>query len=608
MKITKFLLAFLLAGTAAVQAQQKEITLEEIWNGTFSQERLESLKSLNNGTEYIVLNQNRDLGSTTIDVYDYKSGDKKRSLVNSAELDDISNFSSYELSDNENKVLLGTESEQIFRRSSRGIFFVYDVNSKSLTKVSDEKIQEPTFSPDASKVAFVYENNIYIKDLTSGNETKVTTDGKKNEIINGITDWVYEEEFGFVRAFEWNAAGDHLAYIRFDEVNVQEFSMDVFGEELYPSASTFKYPKAGEENAIVSLHLYHLEDGNTTEIDLGDYEDFYIPRIKWTNDPEILSVQVMNRHQNNLDLIFVSAKTNEANVVLNETDEAYVDITDNLTFLKDNSFIWTSEQDGYNHIYHYDKQGKLINQITSGDWEVTRYYGFNSDRNTIYYQSTENGSVNRDVYSIRTNGKSKTRLTDREGTNNADFSTDFTYFINTFSNTETPAEYTLRNARNGKVVREIKDNKQLLQKSEAYGFSPKELLTIEINGNELNMWMIKPADFDENKKYPLLMFQYSGPGSQSVSNTYFNSNDYWYQLLANEGYIIATVDGRGTGYKGAAFKKVTQKELGKLELEDQIDAAKKFASYDYIDEDRIGIWGWSYGGFMSTNAILKGND
>ncbi len=608
MKLFQYVLVLLWVGTPASFAQDQQITLEEIWDGTFSQQRMESLQSLNNGTEYIILNQDRNSGTSSIDVYDYRSGEKKRSLLNSGDLEGISNFQGYELSDGEDKIILGTQTEAIYRRSSRGIFYVYDIKSKSLTKISKNKIQEPTFSPDAGKVAFVYDNNIYVKDLSTGVETHVTTDGKKNEIINGITDWVYEEEFGFVKAFAWNPAGDHIAFLRFDEINVPEFSMDVYGDALYPGASTFKYPKAGEENAKISLHMYHLDEETSNEVDLGDYEELYIPRIKWTTDPNILSVQVLNRHQNNLDLVFVNAVNNEAQVVLNEKDAAYVDITDNLTFLDDNSFIWTSEEDGYNHIYHYNSSEKLINQITGGDWEVTRYYGFDPKTKTIFYQSTENGSVNRDVYSIKTNGKNKKRLTSKEGMNSADFSADYTYFINSFTNTSTPNEFTLHQAGNGKPVREIRDNKDLLEREKAYGFSPKELSTVEVNGNELNMWMIKPKDFVAGKEYPLLMFQYSGPGSQSVSNSYFNANDYWYQLLANEGYIVATVDGRGTGFKGADFKKVTQNELGKYELEDQIAAAKIFGSYDYIDEERIGIWGWSYGGFMSTNAILKGND
>jgi len=608
MRIPKFVLTLFLVGTCAVFAQEKQVTLEDIWSGTFSQQRLESLKSLNNGTEYIVLNQDRTAGTSSIDIYDYKSGEKKGSLLSSSDLEELSRFQSYELSDNENRILLATEVDPIFRRSSRGIFYTYDVKSKSLKKLSDNKVQEPTFSPDASKVAYVFENNLYVKDLSSGKETQITKDGKKNEVINGVTDWVYEEEFSFVRGFDWNTDGTKVAFLRFDEVEVPEFSMDIIGKDLYPSASTFKYPKAGEANAKVSLHIYNLKNAETSDVKLGDYKDFYIPRIDWTKDANVLSAQVLNRHQNNLDLIFVNANNNEAKVVLNEKDPAYVDVTDNLTFLDDNSFIWTSEVDGYNHIYHYDKSGKLLNRITKGDWEVTNYYGFNPKSKKIYFQSTENGSVNRDVYSIKTDGSKKTRLTQKTGTNNADFSADFTYFINTFNSTTTPNEYTLHDAETGKLVRKIKDNSELKELEKAFNFSPKELSTIEINGNTLNMWTIKPSDFDATKKYPLLMYQYSGPGSQTVSNSYFGSNDYWYQLLADMGYIIVSVDGRGTGFKGAAFKKVTQNELGKLELEDQIAAAKKLGELDYIDSERIGIWGWSFGGFMSTNAILKGND
>jgi len=322
----------------------------------------------------------------------------------------------------------------------------------------------------------------------------------------------------------------------------------------------------------------------------------------------VLSVQALNRHQNDLDLIFVDATENNNQVVLNETDKAYINITDNLTFLNDNSFIWTSEKDGWNHIYHYGKTGKLLDQVTEGEWEVTDYYGFDPNTGRIYYQSTENGSINRDVFSIRANGKNKAQLTQKRGTNSADFSADFTYFINSYTSAKTPYEFTLHNARNGKLVRKIKDNQDLKEQLDAYDIADKEFSTINVNGNELNMWMIKPADFDPNKKYPLLMYQYSGPGSQQVSNSFFGSNDYWYQLLAQQGYIVVTVDGRGTGFKGADFKKVTQKELGKYELEDQVDAAKKLGTRDYIDADRIGIWGWSFGGFMASNAIFQANE
>ena len=608
MKFSKILVGLLIAATSTIYAQDKEISLEEIYDGTFRQEYLQSLQSLDNGKEYVVLNRDRNANTSSIDVYSYKSGEKVRSLLNSKDLSEISGFQGFELSENEDKILLSTNMEQIYRRSSRGIYYIYDVEDKTLTKLSDNKVQEPTFSPDASKVAYVFENNIYTYDIASGEETQVTKDGEKNKLINGVTDWVYEEEFAFVRAFDWNKTGTHLAYLKFDESAVPEFSMDMFGQDLYPSQQVFKYPKAGEANSEVSLYTYELAAEESEKVELGDYEDFYIPRIKWTQDPEILSVQVLNRHQNDLDLIFVDAEDNEAEVVMNETDEAYIDITNNLTFLEDNSFIWTSEKDGWNHIYLYDEDGELENQVTEGNWEVTDYYGYDKDSKKIFYQSTENGSVNRDVYSIKINGKNKTRLTEKEGMNSADFSADYTYFVNSYTSTETPYEFTLHNAKNGKLVRKIKDNSALLEKEAAYNFAPKELSTIEVNGNELNMWMIKPNDFDENKEYPLLMFQYSGPGSQSVSNSYFGTNDYWYQLLANEGYIIATVDGRGTGFKGADFKKVTQNELGKYEVEDQIAAAKKFGEMDYIDENRIGIWGWSYGGFMSSNAILKGND
>ena len=609
MKFTKYLvLVGIMISTLAI-GQNKQISLEEIWDGTFRTEGMQALHSMNNGKQYSVLNRDRSEKTASIDIYDYKTLEKVKTILNSSNLDNIQVFFDYSFSEDETKVLLTTNSKPVFRRSTLGEYYIYDIASKSVSKLSDDLVQEPTFSPDASKIAYGFENNLYVKDLKSGTVTQITFDGKKNEIINGITDWVYEEEFSFVRAFDWNATGDKIAFIRFDEREVPEFSMDVFGSALYQTQQVFKYPKAGEANSKVSLHLYSLESNKLEEITVSkSYDDFYIPRIEWTNEANVLSAQFMNRHQNELDLWMIDTANKSSKIVIAEKDKAYVDVTFNLTFLKDNSFIWTSEKDGYNHIYHHSKNGELINQVTDGNWEVTRYYGFDQKSNSIFYQSVENGSINRDVYSVKLNGKNKKRLTKTEGTNNASFSSDFSYFINTHSSATSPYEYTLNDSKSGNVVKSIKDNDKLSRKVTDYVTSKKEFSTISVNGNDLNMWMIKPADFDVNKTYPLFMFQYSGPGSQQVANRWNSSNDYWYQHLAQQGYVVACIDGRGTGFKGADFKKITQNELGKYEVEDQITAAKQLGERSYIDAERIGIWGWSYGGFMSSNALFKGND
>ena len=608
MNIRKTALLLLLLVAGVVTAQQKNITLEEIYDGTFRMQYLDRLHSMNNGKEYAVLNTDRNTGTKTLDVYSYKTGEKVNTLINSSEIDGLDYFIGYTLSADESKVLLSTKLRSIYRRSSLGVYYVYDLETKELVQVADEAIQEPTFSPDASKVAYGLDNNIYIKDLASGATTQVTTDGAKNKVINGITDWVYEEEFAFVRAFDWNADGDKIAYIRFDESEVPEFSMDVFGNELYPSKDTFKYPKAGETNATVSLHIYDIASAETKAVDLSGFQNYYIPRLEWTPDADVLAVQTTNRKQNDINLLFVDGASAEAKLILSDKDDAYVDVTDNLTFLEDNDFIWTSEKDGWNHIYLYDKEGKLKNQVTQGPWEVTSYYGYDPKSKRVFYQSSENGSINRGVYSIKVNGKGKEALATEAGTNSANFSTDFTYFINSFSDAETPYVFTLNDAEDGDVVRKIKDNQALKDQFDDYVISEKEFFTLPINGEELNAYMIKPKDFDPNKKYPVFMTQYSGPGSQSVANSWSGGNGYWFQMLAQEGYIIVCVDPRGTGLKGRDFKKMTQKELGKYEVEDQIAAAKALGERDYVDADRIGIWGWSYGGFMASNCIFQGAD
>ena len=587
-------------------AQEKQIEVTDIYQGAFRTEGMDALRSMNNGKQYTVLNMDRINQSSTIDKYDYKTLNKVSTIVSSADLNDIPNFSAYSFSADEKKILLSTEIEPIFRRSTLGVFYVFDVESKKVVRISDAKIQEPTLSPNGKLVAYVKDNNIYLFNIATGETKKVTVDGVKNKIINGVTDWVYEEEFAFVRAFEWNADGTKIAFLRFDETNVPEFSMDVYGTGLYQQPHVFKYPKAGENNSFVTLHLLDVASGKIASVDLNDA--YYVPRIKWKNNKNMLSVQTLNRHQNHLTMYSVNAKTSKVSILLEEKDDAYVDITDNLTFLEDDSFIWSSEKDGWNHIYLYNEDGELMSQITKGDWEVTKYYGYDQNEDKIYFQSTENGSINRGIYNISSSGDDKKALAVIAGANNASFSADFTYFINTFSSAEIPPVYTLHQAVNGKKIKDIKDNQQLLQKLEGYKMSSKEFSTISINGNNLNMYMIKPKDFDPSKKYPLLMYQYSGPGSQNVSNSWMGANDYWHQMLVSEGYVVACVDGRGTGYKGSDFKKVTYMNLVKYETEDQIAAAKKLSELEYIDENRTGIWGWSFGGHMSTNCLLKGSD
>ena len=451
------LLLFLQCKTTSDNAEgnfgTKEITLEEIWGNAFSTERMNALNSMN-GDFYSLLNFNKESQSSTVDKYSYETLEKVETIVDGKDLKGLKRFQSYEFNNDETKLLLGTNFKQVYRRSFKGTYYAYDIASKELQLIGNE-IQEPTFSPDNSKVAYAKDNNLYIKNLSTNAVTQVTRDGKVNAIINGTTDWVYEEEFGFVRAFEWSPDGQFIAFLRFDESEVPQFEMGVTGNKLYPTEHVFKYPKAGEKNAIVTLHMYNTGAKTTKKIGLGDYE--YIARLKWSNDKDMLVATTLNRHQNDLKLHGVNPLRSSSFVLLNETDKAYVDIHDDLTFLADNSFIWTSEKDGFNHIYHYNRNGKLINQITKGDWEVTRYYGYNDAKKTIYYQSVENGSINRGVYSIGLDGSNKKLLSNQEGINSASFSKNLNYFINNYSSATTPPVYSLYTAE-GEMKKVIIDN------------------------------------------------------------------------------------------------------------------------------------------------------
>ncbi|NDP26190.1 MAG: S9 family peptidase [Flavobacterium sp.] len=602
-----FLFLFVLT---TVFAQQK-ITVEAIYTGQFQPKGMVELQSMKNTNQYTVLNFDQASRSLQIELFDFSTLKKVNTLIetkNQSKLGD--GIDSYTFSSDEKQLLIANNTNPIYRHSFTADYFLYNLETKELNKIL-EQVQEPTFSPDGKKIAYVKQNNIYIFDIASKTNSQITSDGKKNVIINGITDWVYEEEFAFVRAFDWSKDSKKIGYIRFDESQVPEFSMSIFAKNLYPKIETFKYPKAGEKNSLVSLHVYNVDSKATKKVDLSQYNDFYIPRIEWTNDSNILSAKIVNRHQDNLDLLFVNGTTVETKVVLNEKGKSYIDFIDkdNLTFLNDNSFIWTSEQDGFNHIYHYDKTGKLISQVTKGNWEVTEYYGLDEKTNTVFYQSTEEGSINRAVFRIDLNGKNKVHLSKNIGTNKATFSPNFQYFINSFSSASQPTIYTLNDSKSGKQLQVIENNEALASKLKDYNLPQKEFFVLKTEkGNALNAWIMKPKNFNASKKYPVFMYQYSGPGSQQVNNEWGSYDDYWFAMLAQQGYIVACVDGRGTGFKGAEFKKVTYKQLGKYEVEDQIDAAKVIGNYPYVDKSRIGIWGWSYGGFMSSNCILKGND
>ena len=607
MQSKTYLPIFVLFLSLTVFGQKKQLTNEAIWNWEFSQEPLASIHPLHTESAYTVIEVDYRNRQAKIVMYDYATAKEIAVLVDSSSSAKIPFFTDYSFSKDEQKILLETEVERIYRRSKSATYYVYDRQTKTTDFLFGGKVQEARFSPDGKKVAFVYQRNLYVKDLARNTVKQITEDGNEH-IINGLTDWVYEEEFGFVRAFDWSADSNSIAFMRFDETDVPEFSMDIYGQELYQYPYTFKYPKAGEKNAKVSLHLYQLTSGSLDEITLGDKAPYYVPRMQFAPQNNRLIVQSMNRLQNNLKLWEVDTASNSAKVLLEETSDTYVDIHDNLRFLAKGDFIWSSERSGYNHLYHYNSDGSLKRQITKGPWEVTRFFGVNPKTKELYYASVEHSSIERVVYSIGLNGKKKRTLSPNKGTNGVAFSADYRYYIHTYEDANTPRIYTLRDTKTAKVVREIEDNSALVEKLADYNLVEKEFSTLEINGEELNMYLLKPKDFDPTKEYPLLMFQYSGPGSQSVADRWNGQRDYWHQLLVQKGYLVACVDGRGTGFKGADFKKMTYKELTKYETEDQIAAAKTLGALPYIDASRIGIWGWSYGGHMSTNCILKGND
>ena len=568
-------------------------------DGTFEQKTVSGVRSLSDGERYTTMSDGRVL------CFSYRTGEPAGVLFDASAAEPRIEFTDYVLSADERRLLLTTDVEPIYRHSFTAEYWIYDRQDGSLRRLSQGGPQQQAqFSPDGSRVAFVRGGNLFVADPTAGSERQLTFDGRFNHIINGLPDWVYEEEFSFARAFAWSPDGRKIAYLRFDESRVKQYNMNRFAGGLYPENYTFKYPKAGEQNSVVELYCCDAADGSTVRMDTGEQTDQYIPRLFWTPTGQ-LGFYRLNRLQNHFEVLLCDS-SGASRVVYDERNDRYVERVDGrtVTFLPDGDrFVVRSERDGFMHLYLYGVSEGLLGRITSGEWEVTELLGIEGDR--VYYLSTETSPLRRDLYTVRLDGRGKRRLTGGDGTYRIAPSRGFRYFISYFSNVRTPNRVTLHRS-DGRLVRTLEDNAALRTKLDELQVPVKEFFRFATSeGVELNGYMVRPNGFDSSRRYPVLMTQYSGPGSQQSADRWTIG---WEDVLVQHGYIVACVDGRGTGFRGEEFKKCTYGELGKYETVDQIEAARYLASLPYVDPDRIGIYGWSYGGFMALNCILKGND
>lgn len=602
----QLLILALIMGPLLLTAQ-KSITLDNITDNTFQQKSVKSVNWMNDGKYYSALTENQILK------YDVTTGAVVEILVDGNGLK--LQINDYAFSADEEQVLLVTEKTFIYRRSYTAIFFVLDLKSNELQKLSSGRQAYATFSPDGSKIAFTRDNNLFYKDLETQNEVTITTDGVFNKIINGSSDWVYEEELYLTQAFAWSSDSKKIVFYRFDESKVREYNMQVWNDgALYPQDYIYKYPKAGESNSVLEIQVYHLDNAQKVKVDIGASTDIYIPRIYWTQNPDLLSVERLNRLQNKLEILHANASTGATSLILTDESDTYIDFTfcDDLTYLKDGSgFLYSSEKDGYKHFYLHAMNGKLIRQITKGSFEAVDFVGLDENSKTpiLYYTSTEVSPLELHFYQIDIKGKNKQKLNPGSGQVKINMSTDCSYYMNYQSTADQPVKVSLYKTRGNALISVLENNESLEKVTEAYGWNKKEFFTFPAaDGTLLNGYYLKPADFSASKNYPVLVYQYSGPGSQNVLNGWSGKHYVFHQMLVQQGYIIAVVDTRGTGFRGEHFKKLTYKQLGKYETEDLIATGKYLGNLPFIDADRIGIWGWSYGGYMSSLAILKGAD
>jgi dipeptidyl-peptidase 4 len=603
-------IALLYSGIITGQ-EKRQITMDDLWkNGTFRVKDVPGFNAMKDGKRYT--QADRDGDKMYIRVYDLQSGKQERTLFDNSTVKIGSGglkVDDYVLSNDEQKILLLTESENIYRRSVLHRVFIYDIASHGVKLLDNDKVLHAAFSPDGQKVAFVKNNNLFYKDLKSDEVTTITTDGEKNRIINGNCDWVYEEEFSFTRAFEWSKNGAYIAYYRFDESQVPEYTIAKY-TGLYPEQYTYKYPKAGERNSVVQVKIYDLQTKATINADLGKETDQYIPRIKWTNEPGMLCIYRMNRLQNKLELLLANAANGGSSVAYTEENKWYININDEITFLPDgHSMIFSSEREGYSHLHKWDWKTQKLTTLTKGDYDVDALTGVDVERKLVYYTSSEASPLQRKLYVVDWDGNNKKCLSPEDGMHGITPCEGYNFFLDRYSRINKVPVYYLRNAK-GDIIRTLEDNKALEDKMKEFYLGNVKLGKVKTENGNLDMWMIFPPAFDSNsyRKFPVLMYQYSGPGSQEVADRFPLGNYFWHQMLAERGYIIVCVDGTGTGARGEAFRKKTYLQLGKYESDDQIAAAKYLGTLPFVDKSRIGIWGWSYGGFMSSTCLMKGND
>jgi dipeptidyl-peptidase-4 len=606
------LVALLLTLSTLAFAQKKSITAENL--GSFRAAETDDIKSLPDGLHYSVIGAN----GRTIDKIDYATGKKVAELINLDKIENckIERIEGYDINSLETRILFYEKSESIYRYSFSANYYLYDIRYKELKPLTDKgRVRAANFSPDGENVAYVFDNNIYLAKLRFNTESAVTTNGKESGILNGIPDWVYEEEFAMDRVIEWSVDSKEIAFVRFDQSAVKEYQFSLYktsspaleANALYPSTYNYKYPKAGETNSKVSVQVFNILDRTTKAMDLGKETDFYIPRIKWTTQPGQLGIIKLNRRQNQLDIIIANSATTLCNAIFTQRNDYFIsdDVLDNFAFLPDASgFVYMGEMNGYSHLYLFSMAGRQLSQLTKGNFDVVQYLGYDAASKLFYYQSAERSPLQRDIYVTGIDGKNKKLLSSEAGTNTAGFSTNYKYYINTHSSTKQPQTVTVCDNK-GKTVRVIEDNSALKKRLAEYDIPQKELVKIPVGeGLELNAHIMKPVDFDASKKYPVLISQYSGPSRQEVLDKW---NIEWEHVVASQGVVVVYVDPRGTGARGEAFRKCTYMKLGQIESDDLIASANYLGTLPYVDKDRMGIWGWSYGGYATLMCLSRGD-